>query len=132
NELAIISGLPKYISGNTKYVRGVVALCGSFLTVRWDFVYVIHQSVKDYLSKKASSAIFPDGPREAHYALFSRSILALSNGLLRRNIYNLSHPGVLIDDVDRPDPDPLAAIRYSCVHWIDHLWEEYTSRSDTR
>ncbi|KAL2889224.1 Vegetative incompatibility protein HET-E-1 [Ceratocystis lukuohia] len=30
-------------------------------------------------------------------------------------------PGCLIDDVPVPEPDPLAAIRYSCTFWVDHL-----------
>jgi hypothetical protein len=40
---------------------------------------------------------------------------------LRRDIYALHNPGCHIDDVWTPDPDPLAAARYSCVYWIDHL-----------
>lgn len=43
-ELGILSVLPLEISSNPKYIRDVVALCGSFLTVNGNFVYVIHQS----------------------------------------------------------------------------------------
>jgi hypothetical protein len=42
---------------------------------------------------------------------------------LRRNMYGLRTPGTLIHDVKQPDPDPLAAVRYSCVYWVDHLQE---------
>ncbi|EAQ84838.1 hypothetical protein CHGG_08852 [Chaetomium globosum CBS 148.51] len=31
------------------------------------------------------------------------------------------NPGTLIDNVQVPNPDPLASIRYSCEFWIDHL-----------
>ncbi|TEY28939.1 hypothetical protein BOTCAL_0983g00020 [Botryotinia calthae] len=40
---------------------------------------------------------------------------------LKRDIYNLCYPGFPIDQVKQPDPDPLAYIQYSCIHWVDHL-----------
>ncbi len=40
---------------------------------------------------------------------------------LRRDIYNLRAPGISIDQVEPPNPDPLAAVRYSCLYWVDHL-----------
>lgn len=43
------------------------------------------------------------------------------NKALRRDIYNLAHPGYPIDRVEQPDPDPLASIRYACLYWVDHL-----------
>ena len=59
-ELAIVSRLPVEIAGYPNRVQEVVALCGSFLTVkeneaRESVVYLIHQSVKDYLSGKMGS-----------------------------------------------------------------------------
>lgn len=131
-ELGVLSGLPLEISSNQRYILDVVASCGSFLTVKDHFIYVIHQSVKDYLSGKASRTIFPNGPHQVHRAFFSRSIQALSSGPLRRNIYNVPHPGLLIDDIARPDPDPLAAVRYSCIHWINHLCDGNAKGSDTK
>ena len=131
-ELGVVSELPPDISGNTKYIRKVVALCGSFLTIKDDFVYAIHQSVKDYLSGEAGSTIFPSGPHQVHHGIFSRSIQALSCGPLQRNPYGISHPGRLIDDVVRPDIDPLAAVEYSCVHWVNHLCEGITNSSGTQ
>jgi hypothetical protein len=41
--------------------------------------------------------------------------------VLRRDVYGLIAPGLQIQDVQAPDPDPLAAVRYSCVYWVDHL-----------
>lgn len=40
---------------------------------------------------------------------------------LRRDIYDLHHPGTSIDDVRTPKPDSLAPVRYSCFYWVDHL-----------
>ncbi|KAK3356957.1 hypothetical protein B0T25DRAFT_142793 [Lasiosphaeria hispida] len=30
-------------------------------------------------------------------------------------------PGFPIKNVITPDPDPLAAVRYACIYWVDHL-----------
>ncbi|RYP42429.1 hypothetical protein DL768_010338 [Monosporascus sp. mg162] len=121
-ELIVLSGLHQKIS--IKKVRKVVEFCGSFLTIQNDYVYFIHQSVKDYLSDKASSTIFPSGPIDVHHAIFSRSLETMST--LRRNIYGLHHLGP-IGKIKVPDPDPLAAIRYSCVHWIGHFCDAYSN-----
>ena len=118
HELAIVSGLPEIYANR---VRQVVDLCGSFLTVKGNVVYLIHQSVKDYLTGRASQTIFPSGPSEIHHTMFVQSIEALSNGILRRDIYDLQHLGTTTDDVKVPEPDPLASVRYSCVPWARHF-----------
>jgi len=118
-ELGILSGFPGDISG-IEDVAKIVKMSGSFLTVRDDNVYIIHQSAKDFLD--ASHTLFPSGTREVHYAIFSRSLQVMSE-TLRRDMYDLRAPGFPIDQVKvkQPDPDPLAAVRYSCVYWVDHL-----------
>ena len=119
-ELAIVSGLPTAIAAHTTRIRDIIAQCGSFLTVKESVVYLIHQSVKDYLGTRASY-IFPSGPSEVHHAMFTRSVRALSGGILRRNMYSLPYLGITIDDVEVPEEDPLAGVRYSCVHWARHF-----------
>ncbi|SPO02558.1 uncharacterized protein DNG_05231 [Cephalotrichum gorgonifer] len=97
--------------------------CGSFLTIEDGRVYLIHQSAKDYLSSEAGATIFPSGHGETHYGIFSRSIELMSR-ILRRDMYNLGHPGFPIDEVEPsklPAREPLAAAEYSCVYWVDHL-----------
>ncbi|KAI1357166.1 NACHT domain-containing protein [Xylaria arbuscula] len=125
-ELGVLSGLPNEITGSTNNIRDIVAMCGSFLTIQGGYVYLIHQSAKDYLSGEASSTVFPSGLTDVHHTIFSRSLQAMST-TLHRNIYNLRHPGLLIGEIKAPDPDPLAAIRYSCVHWISHFCDAYSS-----
>ena len=97
-------------------------MCGSFLTIREDTIYFIHQSAKDYLDTSVDHSIFPSGRTEVHCGIVSRSLQNMSEKL-RRNMYNLQDPGILIDQINSVDPDPLARIRYSCVYWIDHLCE---------
>ncbi|KAI7972052.1 hypothetical protein EIK77_003145 [Talaromyces pinophilus] len=105
----------------------VVALCGSFLTIKNGVVLFVHQSVKDYLLDKAVDEIFPSGIAHQHHAVVSRSLDVLSRSL-RRDIYDLRKPGVLIEEVVTPDPDPLASVRYSCVFWVDHLGDSHRTQ----
>jgi hypothetical protein len=107
----------------------IINMCGSFLTIRDNYVYFIHQSAKDYLNMNASTLIFPAGHGRIHYDMFSCSLDALSQ-TLRRDMYNLQDPGRMVEDV--PDPDPLASIRYSCMFWVDHLCEVDDQNLDQR
>ncbi|RDA91410.1 hypothetical protein CP533_6909 [Ophiocordyceps camponoti-saundersi (nom. inval.)] len=101
----------------------MVKLCGSFLTLRDCTIYFVHQSAKDFLlGKKAYGDLFPSGIREIHCGISSRSLEAMA-GTLRTDIYNLRDPGIHVDDVKQPVPDPLSAVKYSCVYWAQHLCE---------
>jgi hypothetical protein len=50
---------------------------------------------------------------------------------LRRDIYNLRHPGISIDEVRQLEPDPLAPARYSCFYWVDHLSDAISHKNST-
>jgi hypothetical protein len=124
-EIGCLIDIPEELANDVKSLEETVALCGSFLTIRGDTIYFVHQSAKDYLTnnEEAISAIFPSGHEDRHYAIFSHSLQAMGQAL-QRNIYGLSYFGSFIDGgIIIPDPDPLNAIRYSCVHWVDHLCE---------
>lgn len=125
-------------------VQEIIRSCSSFLVVREDTVYFVHQSAKDFLIKesanrkldktlnetctaldeefyKAFDKLFPPGWEDAtHYNMFARSLQIMSQ-TLHRDMYGLKEPGYLAEQVRRPDPDPLAASRYACSYWIDHL-----------
>ncbi|KAF9775895.1 hypothetical protein IL306_005973 [Fusarium sp. DS 682] len=98
----------------------IIRSCGSFLTLREGVIYFVHQSAKDFLLNKASDQILPSGAAHQHHAIFARSLEALSE-TLERDVYELGVPGLPIDQVSPPNPDPLASIRYSCVFWVGHL-----------
>ena len=102
-------------------VRKIVAMCGSFLTVRDEQVYLVHQSAKDYLSDKMRATALPS-ESEIHHTLFAQSIKQLSS-ILKRNMYDSMEPGFSIAEIGVPGSDPLASVRYSCVYWVDHLYE---------
>jgi hypothetical protein len=122
-ELGTISGLPQQELGTQNDLEEHVQICGSFLAIRRDYVYFVHQSAKDYLdSKDLSDIIFPSGRGRFQYDLFSRSIQAMSQ-TLQQDMYKAHLPGAFIGSVNVPDPDPLAPLQYSCVYWFSHLQE---------
>jgi hypothetical protein len=101
-------------------VREIVKLCGSFLTIKDDTVYFVHQSAQDFLLVDAKDKIFPYGIGISHQGIFRRSLAVLSSQL-HRDMYKLKAPGISIYTAQPPSPDPLASLRYSCIYWIDHL-----------
>jgi hypothetical protein len=103
-------------------VREIVGFCRSFLTLREDTVYFVHQSAKDFLFANAYDEAFPDGSEAVHQAIFLRSLAILSK-TLHRDMYSLEAPGYPIENVKLPETDPLAVSQYPCVYWIDHLYE---------
>ena len=123
NELDNLEDLSEKIED----LEQTVGQCGSFLTIREGTVYFVHQSAKDFLlQENTSRELFPSSKAEVHYKIFSRSCEVMSR-TLRRDIYELHAPGFLIDQVELLDPDPLAAVRYSCLYWVDHLLDYGTT-----
>ncbi|KAL6838094.1 hypothetical protein V8C40DRAFT_231591 [Trichoderma camerunense] len=130
-ELGSLLESPDGGHADVESIHRAIGLSGSFLTVRNSQVCFIHPSAKDYLSHKAPSTAFLPSPANIHGDIFLRSIQAMST-TLRRNIYNVYYPGLSSNEIKVPDPDPLSAIRYSCVHWIDHLCDMHNSNSQSQ
>ncbi|TGO17002.1 hypothetical protein BPAE_0455g00010 [Botrytis paeoniae] len=120
DELTTFVDMPNGVADDYEALSEIIGLCGSFLTIRECTVFFVHQSAKDFLIEKASKDIFPFTMENIHSKIFSRSLQAMSL-VLRRDVYNLRAPGISIDQVKQPNPDPLAAVRYSCLYWVDHL-----------
>jgi hypothetical protein len=106
--------------GDESELQEIIGLCGSFLTLQGETIYFVHQSAQDFLLTKAVTEVFPSGTEAVHHAIFARSLQVMSK-TLRRDVYGLRELGVLIEEVNQPDPDPLASSRYSCIYWVDHL-----------
>ncbi|KAK5311180.1 hypothetical protein LTR93_011809 [Exophiala xenobiotica] len=90
-ELASVIDMLEDTSDDTESLQEIIGLCGSFLTIRNDTVYFVHQSAKDYLHTKAFAEIFPSGKEETHDRIFSRSLEVMSR-TLRRDMYGLCAP----------------------------------------
>jgi hypothetical protein len=119
-ELTSLGDMLIDISSDEQAVIEVVRLCGSFLSIRNSTIYFVHQSAKDFLRNYAGNMIFPRGQGAVHHTISIGSLHMLTN-TLRRDIYGLQAPGYSIEQVRRPVPDPLAAARYACIYWVDHL-----------
>lgn len=117
-ELVVLTGQLTDFANDLDSVQEIIRLCGSFLTLRNDTVYFVHQSAKNFLIREASDKVFPYGQRCVHRKVFKKSLTVLQKSL-RRDMYNLQAPGYTIGDVKPPLLDPLVASRYSCV--FDHL-----------
>ena len=120
--MCLVESLENDFPHNVEDIEDIIKQCGSFLTLQGRTVFFVHQSAKDYLLQKAAVKILPSGKRAEHYSIFSRSLQVMSR-VLQRDIYHLKDWGVPTDQIKTPDPDPLAAVRYSCIHWVDHLAE---------
>ena len=122
HELCLVAGFHKQQYGLDD-LRDIVGMCGSFLTIRDDYVYLVHQSAKDYLGDtKVSATIFPSGPSAIHHQITRESLENLPVKL-RHNIYNLDDPGAPVSEIAalRPCPDPLFELQYNCTYWLDHF-----------
>ncbi|RSL62637.1 hypothetical protein CEP54_005577 [Fusarium duplospermum] len=119
-ELKELAGFPAQIR-DTSQVEEVVDKCGAFLIRQNNQVFLIHLSAKEFLTHDKLQSAFQSSPLDIHSHLFFRSIFVMKANL-KRDIYNLKEPGVDIDEIDTtPFPDPLSRLKYSCVHWVDHL-----------
>ncbi|KAH5991557.1 hypothetical protein HBI83_257770 [Parastagonospora nodorum] len=119
-ELVVLTKQLADFTDDLESVQEIISLCRSFLTLRDNTVYFVHQSAKDFLVTKASNKVFLDGAECIHQDIFQKSLTVLQKKL-RRDMYNLQAPGYLIGDVEPPVLDPLAISRYPCIYWIDHF-----------
>lgn len=80
-------------------------------------------SGKNFLtSLEAAGIVFPSGREQTHRDVSLLSIQAISV-TLKRDIYDLGDPGFWMRHLKVPVHDPLACLRYSCIHWVDHICE---------
>ncbi|KAI9045938.1 WD40 repeat-like protein [Aspergillus affinis] len=127
-EMRIISGLPQEIVDPSELYR-MISMCGSFLTVRESYVYFIHQSAKDYLTRNLSKVPLDIANEQIHYLTYSRSLQAMSD-TLQQDICKLSNPGPIATE-SRSKTLALLSIEYACVYSFDHL-SQHTTNGDNR
>ena len=131
NEMGIIAGLPEDVLNDLQYLQELVGSCGSFLTLREQTVYLVHQSAKDYFSTGKGSNIFPFGQIEAHDQLAHRS-LRLMLATLKQDICGIRAPGTLATaiDSDRVQQCLPPEVQYACIYWVQHLQRSGTQLYD--
>ncbi|KAL2830847.1 WD40-repeat-containing domain protein [Aspergillus cavernicola] len=98
----------------------LVQLCGSFLVLRNNHIYLIHQSGKDYFFTGSGQRIFIHGPVSEESAILERLLQGMTN-TLRRDMFNSQDYGATVDEILRPHPDPLSGLGYATTYWVKHL-----------
>ncbi|KAN0075952.1 NAD(P)-binding domain protein [Elaphomyces granulatus] len=130
HEIHVVAGLQERVR-DLEDLERIINMCGSYLTIRDNYVYFIHQSSKDYLIVNAT--VFPAGKEQIHYDMFSWSLYALSK-TLRQDIYNLQDPGGMVDHLCEADDTCLdrrkklsddgaifAFLKEHFLHWLESL-----------
>lgn len=113
---------PFLFPSNEATLLQIIGLCGSFLTVKDDAIYFVHQLSKDFLTSGGdfSRKLYPDGTSYGRRAIAEQAINAISK-VLREDIYELLKPGIYIHNITVPDNDPWRAVKYACIHWTSHI-----------
>jgi hypothetical protein len=119
-ELVALVGTLDDLSDDQAGLLEIIATCGSFLTLHENVIVFVHQSAKEFLLEIAQGELFPKDREAEHSAIFSRSLKSLFK-TLRRNLFDMEFVGMTIEEVTQPSPDPLAAVKYACLYWVDHL-----------
>jgi hypothetical protein len=125
-ELPVLARLPEELHGNRETMEDLISRCGSFLTIRQDTVYLVHQSAKDYFSTGRGKGIFPAGQPPEH-AEITRLCFNLMMGTLKRDICDFRVPGTSTDEINTSTVErclPLAT-QYACLYWFDHLRQAF-------
>jgi hypothetical protein len=121
-ELGVVAGLSEQGFTRDKDIFDLVRSCGSFVNIRDDTCYFVHQSAKDFfLDSEAGKGVFEDSLSTEHEQIVCRSLDAMSRVLTRDDICSLVHPGSPPPDSQTIRASPLWSIRYSCSFWVFHL-----------
>jgi NACHT domain len=127
-EFVFAADLPDKEFADSGDISDLINQCGSFLTIRDEMVYFVHQSAKDFLSSTKGYRIFCTSLKDEH-RLFARRLLALMSRKHKRNICNLDHQGVFNEEINQEKVKLCMelSVQYACCHWIDHVLGKITS-----
>ena len=109
------------IADDYKSLAALIGLSGSFLSLREDTVSFVHQSANDFLMKKASKEIFPQGIDDIHHTIFLRSVLATSQTHLDVIYTAYALPEFPSINSSSPIWIPSPLFGYSCIYWVNVL-----------
>ena len=112
-ELASFHDNVKDIANDFRSLQKIIGLCRFlFSSSKTNGLF---RSAKDFLLTRVPDKNFPSCEAELHYTIVSKSF-EVTSCTLHRDMYNLCAPGIIIGRGQQPEPDLLAAVRYSCVH----------------
>lgn len=121
-EVGHVAGLLDRDAGSVRMIQDFVNSCGSFLTIRENTIYFVHQSAKDYFTTGSGRMIFPDGQPQVHRDLAGRLLDSMSRKLTT-DICGVRWPGTRVHEVvDQVVSQRLPLyVQYACCHWADHV-----------
>ncbi|KAJ5165461.1 uncharacterized protein N7500_007291 [Penicillium coprophilum] len=128
-ELPFLIEIPNDLLDDHKAISEIITICGSFLTLRENTIIFVHQSAKEFLLREAREMIFAENIEAEHHLIYLHSLKAMSK-ILRRDIFGTEAPGLPIIKDAQPCPNPLTAVEYACVYWVDHLQEGWCDKND--
>jgi len=73
-ELTSFIETPNDLCGDYEALSEIIAISGSFLILREDYVLFVHQSAKDFILKEVLNKVIPSGIDAKHYEIFSHSL----------------------------------------------------------
>lgn len=116
-EIAVFTEIP-----NIEDIKELTKLYGSFLTIREETVYFVHQSAKDYLSDRERKEIFPLGQEHEH-ANTTRLCLGVMSRTLKKDLCDIKMPGTYLNEIDNSKimGHIPCHVQYACLYWFDHL-----------
>jgi len=110
----------------------LVERCGSFLTLRNETIFFIHQLAKDYLPSGNGRKVLRWDQVEEHGKTTSQSLNILSK-TLKREICGLHKPGTLTSEVrERVVEESLLRIACAYCYWVYHLSDHLAGPSHAR
>ncbi|KAG8532994.1 uncharacterized protein KY384_001776 [Bacidia gigantensis] len=122
------------ISENDMPVQRLIDRCGSFIKLNGTFIEVIHQSVRDYLTKPSAQALL-DSYEEFGYGAMALNCLAHATKQLRPNLVGLETPGSVFtpegeewNNLAHVKYPVLLSLNYAGPLWAKHLESAGPSR----
>lgn len=129
DELVALVEVPDDLSADNEALVEIISICGSFLTLRGNVIVFVHQSAKEFLLERARIKVLLTDIKAEHLTIFLQSLQTMFKAL-RRNIFDIESTTVSIKEITQPSLNPLAAAKYMCEYWVDHLQEGWSGEDE--
>ena len=115
-ELAVTAGLPKEVHYNLEILTKYVNQCGSFLTIRQNTVYFVHQSARDYFLSPENAAIFSPELGEENRRIATRCFQYICTDAFAELPKTRTHQA---EDLKTAEGTS-SYLEYPALHWMEH------------
>ncbi|KAK6347227.1 hypothetical protein TWF696_007300 [Orbilia brochopaga] len=119
SELPIIAGMPAEM--DEQDLERQIRECGSFLVVQDDYIFLVHQSARDFLESQIGLKL--DAVKnlsEQHRTIVHRCLSQLYKEL-KRDICGLEDDFFRMLDLTNGHLNMIQHLSYACLYWVSHL-----------